>query len=105
MDSLTSRNAANLEHVHAYSAKVRGITYLWGSASISTNLTFEKAPMLSIANDPAGEPVKIGTQVATGATTELGTLKPGERVSVSINDLTGIYADCASESLVHCVMC
>jgi hypothetical protein len=105
MDSLTSRNAAHQEQVHAYTAKVRGITYLWGSAGISTNLTFAKAPLLSIANDPAGESVKIGTRVATGTTTELGTLQPGERVSVPINDIAGIYADCASESLVHCEIC
>lgn len=104
MDSLTSRTAASAEQVHAYSARVRGVTYLWGSAGISTNLSFENAQVLFIANDPAGEAVKIGTRVATGATTELGTLQPGERVTVPINDISGIYADCMSESLVHCVM-
>ncbi|HET8522005.1 MAG TPA: hypothetical protein VFL82_02155 [Thermomicrobiales bacterium] len=87
-----------------YSVKVRGLKYLWGSAGLSMDVKFEKALVLHIANDLAGEPVKIGSQVASGTKTEFGTIQPGERISVSVNDLSGIYADCSSETLVHCLI-
>ncbi|GAA3429506.1 hypothetical protein GCM10018953_66900 [Streptosporangium nondiastaticum] len=88
----------------AYSVKVRGLRYLWGSAGITQNLTFEKPLILHVANDRAGEPITIGTQVAAGAKTALGTLQPGEYLSLSVNDISGVYADCALDSIVHCLV-
>ena len=87
-----------------YSVKVRGVRYLWGSDGLTQNLKFEKPFNLHVANDPAGMPVTIGTRVAAGAKTDLGTLKPGEYLSVSVNDISGVYADCALDSLVHCLI-
>jgi len=87
-----------------YSVKVRGLKYLWGSAGLTKDVKFEKAFILHIANDLSGEPIKIGTKIASGTKTELGTIQPGECISVSVNDLSGIYADCNSESLVHCLI-
>ena len=104
MDMLTSRELGSGLGAPTFSVKVRGTTYLWGSAGISKNLKFEKALVLYIANDPAGEAVKVGTQVASGAKTELGILQPGERMSAPVNDISGVYADCTSESLVHCMI-
>ncbi len=88
----------------AYSVKVRGLRYLWGSAGLIQNLKFEKPFILHVANDRAGEPVTIGTRVAAGAKTDLGTLQPGECLSVSVNDISGVYADCALDSIVHCLI-
>src|SRR5258705_9725261 len=58
-----------------YSVKVRGLKYLWGSAGLTKDVKFEKAFILHIANDLAGEPVKIGMQIASGTKTELGTIQ------------------------------
>ena len=88
-----------------YCIKVRGLKYLWGSAGLSRDVKFEKAFVLHVANDLAGQPVKIGTQTASGAKTELGTVEAGEFLSVSVNNISGVYADCGSESLVHCLIC
>lgn len=88
----------------AYSVNVRGARYLWGSAGLTANLSFSKPFNLHIANDRAGEPVTIGNRVAAGAQTELGTLEPGECVSVPINGISGVYAECATESLLHCLI-
>jgi hypothetical protein len=85
-----------------YSVKIRGLKYLWGSAGLTKDVTFEKALILHIANDLSGAPVKIGLQVAAGTKTEFGTIEPGERISLSVNNISGLYADCGSESLVHC---
>jgi hypothetical protein len=87
-----------------YSIKVRGLRYVWGSAGLIQNLKFEKPFILHLANDRAGEAVTIGTHVATGANTNLGTIQPGECVSVSVNEISGIYADCALETIVHCLI-
>lgn len=86
----------------AYSVKVRGLRYLWGSAGLTKNLKFEKPFILHVANDRSGETITIGTRVAAGAKTDLGTLQPGEYLSVSVNDISGVYADCALDSVVHC---
>jgi hypothetical protein len=87
-----------------YSVKVRGLKYLWGSAGVTKDLKLEKALILHIANDLAGEPVKIGV-LASGTKTDLGTIGQGECISVSVNDISGIYADCSSETLVLCWIC
>lgn len=91
--------------VRSYSVLVRGLKFLWGSAGVTKDVNFEKAFIIHIANDLAGEPVTIGTQIAAGTKTELGTIDRGERISVSVNDISGIYADCSSESLVRCWIC
>lgn len=86
------------------SIKVRGLRYLWGSAGLTSNLKFEKAFILHIANDPAGEPVTIGTLVAAGTKTDLGALQPGEWLSISVNDISGVYADSTLDTVVHCLI-
>ena len=88
-----------------YSVQVRGRKYLWGSAGLGQDVAFAKPPILHVANDASGEPVTIGTRVAAGATTALGVLQPGERISLSVNDIAGVYAESALDSVVHCLIC
>jgi hypothetical protein len=90
---------------HAFTVKVRGLKYLWGSSGIARDLQFEEALVLHIANDQAGTPIDIGTRVAAGIKTGLGTIQPGETVSVSVNNISGVYAECAADSVVHCCIC
>lgn len=104
MDVLRLGEQNDFWNAPAYSVKVRGLRYLWGSAGLTQDLKFGKPFILHIANDLAGEPVTIGTRVAAGANTDLGTLQPGECVSVSVNEISGIYADCALDSVVHCLI-
>lgn len=88
----------------AYTVKVRGLRYLWGSDGLTKNLHFDKAFNLHIANDLAGEPVTIGTRVAPGNNTDLGLIQPGECVSIPVNDIVGVYAECGLDSIVHCLI-
>jgi hypothetical protein len=87
-----------------YSVKVRGLRYLWGSAGLAQDLSFADPILLHVANDRAGEQVTIGTRVAAGTQTVLGTLQPGECVTLPVNNVSGVYAECASDSVVHCVI-
>lgn len=104
MNSLPPGELSDCWNPQSYSVKVRGLKYLWGSAKLTKNLKFDKPFILHIANDLAGEPVKIGFQLASGTKTDLGVVEPGERVSISVNDMSGVFADCVSESLVYCLI-
>ena len=88
----------------AYAVRVRGTMYLWGSAGITQNISFSKPLVLHVHNDPMGEIVTLGTQVAAGTKMILGTLQPGECVSIPAQDISGIFASCASESTVNCLI-
>lgn len=104
MDVLRIGEPSNFWNAPGYSVKVRGLRYLWGSAGLTSNLTFGRALILHIANDLAGEPITIGTAVAAGAKTELGTLQAGEFLSVPVDKISGVYAESALDSLVHCLI-
>jgi hypothetical protein len=88
----------------SYEVRVRGTMYLWGSAGITGDLTFPKPLLLHIRNDVFGEPVTFGTQAASGTPKTLGTLQPGECASIQIQTMTGVFATCALESVVACVL-
>jgi hypothetical protein len=85
-----------------YEIRVRGTKYLWGSAGISDR-TFANPLVLHIRNDPFGEVIRLGTQAA-GAQTPIGTLQPGECVSIQVQGIGGVYATCTLESVVHCLI-
>ena len=104
MDVLKLGEPDNFWNAPSYSVKVRGTRFLWGSAGITTNLAFGKPFILHIANDQAGAPVTIGTRVAAGTQTDLGTIAPGECLSVPVGGISGVYAKCANDSLVHCLI-
>jgi hypothetical protein len=88
----------------SYEIRVRGTVYLWGSAGIKKNLTFDKPLVLHIRNDVFGVQIAIGTEVETGTQTPYGTLEPGECVSIPVQDISGVYATCDLESNVACLI-
>jgi hypothetical protein len=104
MDVLKLGEPNNFWNAPAYSVKVRGTRYLWGSAGLTKNVTFGKPFILHVANDLAGQPVTIGTRVAAGTNTDLGTIQPGECLSVSVDAISGVYAECTLDSVVHCLI-
>jgi hypothetical protein len=88
----------------SYEIRVRGIMYLWGSAGIRKNVAFDKPLILHVRNDVFGAPITIGTQAETGIKTDFGTLQPGECVSIPVQNITGVYADCDQESAIACLI-
>jgi len=92
----------------SYEVRVRGTTpptYLWGSAGIRhQNISFDKPLLLHIRNDVFGEVVTFGYQVASGTQTTIGTLQPGECVSIPVQDKSGVFATCVFESIVACLI-
>src|ERR1700722_15812809 len=87
-----------------------GISFLWGSANIAEPIPpFDKPMILHIRNDLFGEDVTFGTLVGTlaaGTQTPIGTLQPGECVSIQVQNLSGVYAPCVAglESVVGCII-
>ena len=83
---------------------------LWGSAGLNQDVSFPKRLILHIRNDLFGEPVTFGTQVVSAppsgppTQTIIGTLQPGECVSIQIQGCSGVFATCLVESTVHCVI-
>jgi len=88
----------------SYEVRVRGTMYLWGSAGVTENITFDKPLLLHIRNDAFGEVVTFGTQVASGTQKTIGTLQPGECVSIPVQQISGVFATCALESIVGCLI-
>jgi hypothetical protein len=88
----------------SYEIKVRGTMHLWGSAGITKDITFDKPLLLHIHNDLFGEVITLGRQKAAGTPEIFGTLKPGEFVSIPLNDLSGVFATCDHESIVCCLI-
>ena len=78
--------------------------YLWGSSGITHDLTFSKPLILHVNNDTFGERITVGTQVASGAKSTLGTLEAGECVSIPVQGISGIFATCSEESTVRCLI-
>jgi hypothetical protein len=87
----------------SYQIRVRATTYLWGSATITADATFSKPLLLHIRNNVFGDVVHLFTQSA-GGTDGLGALRPGEAYTIAIQGMSGVYATCASESAVDCLI-
>ena len=103
--SETTGEECQLNHRLEYKVRVRGSVYLWGSAGVTTNANYPQAPILHIRNDKFGEVISFGTQVdGGGIQTAIGALQPGESYSIPIQGITGVFATCASESTVYCVI-
>jgi hypothetical protein len=81
---------------------------IWGSALLNQDITFPKPLILHISNDLFGEKITFGTQVTSGINdkptqTELGSLKPGECISIPIQGCSGVFAYPEDvESTVYC---
>jgi hypothetical protein len=87
-----------------YDVKVRGTAYLWGSAGITENLTYDKPLLLHVRNHTFGEPVTLATRVASGTQKTLGTLQPGECISIPVQGLSGVFATTQLESTISCLI-
>ena len=88
----------------SYEVKVRGTMHLWGSASITKDMVFDKPVLLHIHNDLFGEDITLETRKASGAPEPIGTLKAGECFSIPLNGISGVVASCAKESIVCCLI-
>jgi hypothetical protein len=85
-----------------YRVKVRGTVHLWGSAGITQDMTFPNPLLLHISNDTFGEPVALGTETVAGAHSAIGTIQPGEHLTIPIQGLSGVVATCSPHSTVTC---
>jgi hypothetical protein len=88
----------------SYAVRVRGTMFLWGSAGVTQDVTFDKPLLLHLRNDLFGEAITVGTQVASGTQTTIGTIQPGECVSIPVQSISGVFATCALESTVMCLI-
>jgi len=78
--------------------------HLWGSAGITKDLAFVTPLLLHIHNDLFGDVITIGTEAASGAKETIGTLQPGECVSIPLQNMSGVFASCATKSTVCCFL-
>jgi hypothetical protein len=88
-------------HNRDYEVSVRGTKYLWGSAGIAQDVDLPL--LLHVGNDVLGEQVSIST-VANGAQTAIGTINAGEYVTIPLQSLSGVVANCSFNSTVHCAI-
>jgi hypothetical protein len=97
----------------SYERRVRGDappTYLWGSAGIAAGVAFDKPLTLHIRNDIFGQQVSLSTTASASATPiVLGTLQPGECISIQVQNISGVLASCVPgsdplESVVACII-
>ena len=101
-----SRMLPGSEHWNtpSYEVRVRGTRFLWGSAGLTVDLSFNKPLLFHMRNDEFGEDITFGTQVASGTQTTMGILKAGECVSSPLQDICGVFATCGDETTVACLI-
>jgi hypothetical protein len=75
--------------------------FLWGSAGVGDQ-SFTEPLILHVRNDMFGVEITLAAQKASGAHTSIGTLQPGECLSLPINHICGVYATCPNDSIVSC---
>ncbi|MGA7283314.1 MAG: hypothetical protein WBW87_02110 [Candidatus Cybelea sp.] len=97
------------KRTHAsYEVRVRGTMYLWGSAGLTISPSFSAPLLLHIRNNVFGEVAQIGTvtpaQVASDTSTSYGTIQPGESVTLPIDNICGVFATCALETTIDCLI-
>lgn len=88
----------------SYEVRVRGTMYLWGSAGITQNPAFDKPLVLHIRNNVFGEVLTVGTAVSGVTNPPFGQLQPGESFSIPIQNISGVFATCALETNVDCLI-
>lgn len=87
-----------------YEVRVRAQAFLWGSDKLAHDLVFDRPLVLHIRNDAFGEDMHIDTLSAGGTTKTVGTLRPGECVSLPVQNIIAVRAACASETLAGCII-
>lgn len=91
----------------SYEVRVRAATaYLWGANGLKLALTLTKPLVLHIRNSEIGEDIVVGTETVAAGAQVIGTLEPGQCVSIPIvQGLTGVTAQCAPDSHESIVAC
>ncbi len=84
--------------------RVRETVYLWGSASLKADANFGHPPIIHIRNAKHGDAVTIETVTAAGGSTQIGSLDPGETISLELQGISGITATCNTQSVVYCTI-
>jgi hypothetical protein len=87
-----------------YQVRVRGTVYLWGSAGVSSNIEFPAPMLLHLRNDVLGEQVTLAVTTAGAAPAQLGTIQPGEVLTIPVQAMTGVTATCTLNSTVTCAI-
>jgi len=88
----------------AYEHRVRDTTYLWGSPHLTRSIHFASPPLLHIRNHVFGENAEIGLISRPGHDETLGTLEPGQVLSLPLDNLTAVYATCPTETTITCAI-
>jgi hypothetical protein len=90
--------------MYRYRVRIRGSMFLWGSAGIIQNIAFPNPLVLHIRNDDLGEDVTLGTLSIDGTRTTIGVLSAGQAISIPIQDISGVFANCALDSSISCAI-
>lgn len=93
-------------HMDRYRVKIkrREITYLWGGPGIKTNVTrpLLVPVLLTLRVDDLGEEIEFGFKGSGGLDDSYGKLRPGESYTVSLDNLTAIWAKAEHDCYVDC---
>lgn len=84
-----------------YVARVRGQVYVWGSAGAAASLTVPL--ILVVNNDPFGDAASI-TSESQDASSQLGTLLPGQCWTLVLTGLHGVTATCETDTTLACAL-
>jgi hypothetical protein len=87
--------------MYEYPVRVRGTTYVWGSAGLSG--IFPLQLVLVINNNAFGDVAKIASESPTG-TRQIGTLQPGECWTLPLEGLHGVTATCETDTTLSCAI-
>lgn len=86
--------------MYKYVVNVREKTYVWGSDTINTDLSWPL--LLVINNDPIGDPVSLGSETADGGSADYGTLQPGQCWTIPLHGFRAVYAVCDTDTNLAC---
>ncbi len=85
----------------SYAIKVRDSVFVWGSNDIKTSLDWPL--LIALQNDIAGDPLSISSH-ALADTSLHGTLHPGQCWTLPLLGLTGVSANCPTDTTVVCTL-
>lgn len=86
-----------------YKVKVQGTTFLWGGAEVRAKLNSPMQLVFRVAEND--EPIRFGRFV-DGKQADLGVLRAGECYSLSVHELSGVFASAVAplDTHVECML-